>query len=96
MILEASLATISVLFVCSAYYTIKFALTILKIQESVETSLDIIEKKHRNISEILSRPLFFENAEVRQVLGDIEDTKNAIHKIAYALSENFDAESEQE
>ena len=96
MILEISLTIVSFLFIVASYYAIKFALTILKIQESIEDSLDIIEQKHNSISEILKRPLFFENSEVRQVLKDIEGTRTAIHEIAFSLSENFDASLEQE
>ena len=96
MILEISLCIVSFLFLVASYYAIKFALTILKIQESIEDSLDIIEQKHNSITEILKRPLFFENSEVRQVLKDIEGTRSAIHQIAYALSENFEASLEQQ
>jgi hypothetical protein len=66
------------------------------VQEAVESSLDIIEEKHKSISEILTRPLFFENNEVRQVLNDIESTRSAIHEIAYSLSENFRSGPENE
>ena len=96
MILEAALALVSLLFLVTLYFCIKFAMTILKVQDAVETSLDIIEDRHKSISEILSRPLFFENPEVRQVLQDIENTKTAIHEIAYSLSKNFEADQEQE
>jgi len=95
MILEISLAVMSVLFITVSYYAIKFALTILKMQESIETSLDTLEQKHNSIAEILTRPLFFENSEVRQVLKDIEGARTAIHKVAYALSENFDEDPER-
>ena len=96
MILEVSLGILGLCFIASSYYCFKFAMTILKVQEAVETSLDVIEEKHQNISEILTRPLFFENAEVRQVLKDIESTRSAMHEIAYSLSKNFSAGSENE
>jgi hypothetical protein len=96
MILEIALAILGCCFAVSVYYCFKFAMTILRVQEAVEASLDVIEERHQKISEILTRPLFFENAEVRQVLDDIEGTRTAIHEIAYSLSENFKAGSENE
>ena len=96
MILEISLAA-SVLFsVLISFYCFKFAITILSVQETVEKSLDMIEERHQSISEILNRPLFFENSEVRQVLTDIEGTREAIHQIAYSLSKNFSPGSEKQ
>ncbi len=72
-----------------AYYCISFGITILKVQDVLEESLDVIEEKHQKISEILERPLFYDSPEVRTVLSEIAETKVTLHRIAYALSSNF-------
>lgn len=65
-------------------------MTILRVQEVLEESLDILDEKHKNITEILNRPLFFDSPEVRSVLEDVRATRQAIHVIAKALTDNFE------
>jgi hypothetical protein len=72
-----------------AYKSIKFGLVILKIQDKIQSSLDIMDEKHASITEILQRPLFFDSPEVRQVLWDIEGARKALHLIAIELSKDF-------
>ena len=96
MILEISLAASVILFAVTLYYCLKFAFVIIRVQEVIEESLDIMDEKHRAISEILSRPLFYDSTEVRAVLKDIESTRNAIHNIAFSLSDNFKENVENE
>lgn len=74
-----------------AYYSIRFGMIILRIQDKLQESLDIMDEKHANITEILQRPLFFDSPEVRQVLWDIEGARRALHLIAIELSKDFKA-----
>ena len=74
------------------YYLVKFSFLLIKIQESVEISLDILDEKYQSISKILEMPIFFDSIEVRSVISDIEDSRNAIllvanHMIADVMSE---------
>ena len=62
----------------------------------IETSLDVLDEKHRNISEILNRPLFYDSPEVRAVLEDVRSTRQAIHAIAKSLVDNFEEDEEDE
>jgi hypothetical protein len=64
-------------------------MTLLKIEDTLETCLDTIDEKYEKMSEILARPLFFDSPEVRRVVNDIRETRNSLHKIALSLSENF-------
>jgi hypothetical protein len=77
--------------VAFAYYSIRFGMIILRIQDKLQESLDIMDEKHANITEILQRPLFFDSPEVRQVLWDIEGARRALHLIAIELSKDFKA-----
>lgn len=78
------------------YYCIKFAMTILRVQDSLQSSLDIVGEKYEAISEILSRPLFFDSPEVRQVLDDIESTRDALEIVAHDLANKIENDVEEE
>ena len=82
--------------VASTYFCIKFALTLLRVQDSLQESLDTIEEKHESISEILSRPLFFDSPEVRQVLKDIESTRDSLIKVANDLTDKIENKEEED
>jgi len=90
MILEIILCFILLLLAVSMYYCFKFAMTILRVQDVLEESLDTLDERYASITEILNRPLFFDSPEVRTVLEDIRVTRQAIHTIARALVDNFD------
>ena len=74
----------------TSYYAIRFGVLILKIQDALEDSLDIIDEKYASVTEICERPLFYDSPEVRQVLKDIKDTRASLHQVAYVLSKNFE------
>ena len=70
----------------SIFYNIRFALIILKVQDSIEESLDVLDERYASISQILGRPLFYDSPEIRQVLQDIEQSRGAILYIANTMS----------
>jgi hypothetical protein len=78
------------------YYCIKFAMTILRVQDSLQSALDVVGEKYEAISEILSRPLFFDSPEVRQVLDDIESTRDALEIVAHDLANKIENDVEEE
>ena len=84
------IAILSLLLGISSYFCLKFALLILGIQESVEECVEIMDERYESIDKILSRPLFYDSQEVRQVLEDIKKSRNAIFNVAKSLSSNFD------
>lgn len=96
MILKVCLGITLFLLVISTYFCIRFALVILKVQETIEASLDVLDEKYSTMSEILARPLFYDSAEVRSVLKDIDASRNAIHEIAISLTKDFEQERENE
>jgi hypothetical protein len=66
----------------TTYYCIKFARNLLRITESIEAALDILDDRYASISKILQIPLFYDSHEVRQVLTDIEQSRDAILLVA--------------
>lgn len=75
------------LFVTSAYFNIKYGIFILKITEAVEDSLDILDTKYASISKILEIPLFFDSPQVRNVLKDIEESRDSILYVANLIGD---------
>ena len=69
----------------ATYYCIKFARSLLDITESIETALDILDERYGSISKILQIPIFYDSAEVRQVLQDIGDSRDAILQVALVV-----------
>ena len=84
------------LFFCgiSAYYAVTFGLLILRVQDALEDSLDVIDERYTSISEVCERPLFYDSPEVRQVLEDIKKTRASLHQVAFTLSKNFEEDED--
>lgn len=96
MICYSLLSILLIYSVVSSYFCLKFAMTVLRVQDSLEASLEVIDQKYESISEILKRPLFFDSPEVRQVLKDIEETRDSLELVARDLSNKMKNEEEEE
>ena len=70
----------------SIYFNIKHGILILEIQDSIEESLDVLDTNYGSISSILEKPIFFDSMEIRQVLSDIDRSRQAVLYIASRLS----------
>ena len=70
----------------SIYFNIKFGILILKFQDALEESLDILDEKYLKIGSILEKPIFFDSMEVRQVISDIKGSRDSILKVANILT----------
>ena len=68
------------------FYAVRFGIILLRVQDAVEESLDVIDEKYRSMSEILERPLYYDSPEIRKVVQDIRDTRSAILYIANTLT----------
>ena len=91
-----ALCTAIALLAVSLYYNWKFANSLLRIEDTLEECLDTIDEKYKKMSEVLSRPLFFDSPEVKQVVEDIRGTRNSLHKIAIELSKDFNPDDLEE
>ena len=94
--LIGALIAVSLLFFVATYFAIKFGITIIKIQDAIEESLDIIDEKYDSISEICERPLFYDSPEVRRVLQDIKSTRDALYVVALSLTNDFSNEDDDD
>jgi hypothetical protein len=68
------------------YFVIRFGLVILRIEDAIEESLDVLDERYKSISEILEIPLFFDSPQIRQVVHDIKLSRNAVLKIAQSFA----------
>ena len=69
----------------SIYFCIKFAIIIIKMQEVIEESLDIIDQKYNNLSRILEIPLFHNNTEIKNAIKEVQETRDVLLYIANQL-----------
>lgn len=92
MIAEILLAAAIALLALSAYYNYKFARIILNFEDRIEEALDELDERYRVMSEIVSRPVFFDSVEVRKVISEISASRDVILRIAnkFASAEDRD------
>jgi|TARA_Y100000310_G_scaffold267266_1_gene279201 hypothetical protein len=70
----------------SVYFNIKHGILLLRIQDSVEKSLDVLDAKYSKISEILEIPIFFDSVEVRQVISEIQNARDSVLYVANEIT----------
>jgi hypothetical protein len=95
MFMWITIATLTIYAIIITFFCMKFAMTLLKIQDALQESMDTIDDRHDNIVKILKIPLFYDSPEVRQVLKDIEDTRESLDYIATQLSNKAYIEQEE-
>ena len=84
--LSGALAVCFFVLCVSLYFNYKHGILILRMQDSIEDSLDVLENSHQKISEVLEIPIFFDSNEVRQVIGDIKKCQDSIVLVADLMS----------
>ena len=80
-----SIAILFLISVISLYFCIKFAMIIISMQEVIEESLDIIDEKYNNLSNILDIPLFHNNTEIKNAIREVQETRDVLLYIANQL-----------
>lgn len=78
------------------YFCIKFAMTIIRIQDAIEDSLDKIDQKYRRLNEILEIPVFFDSPEIKRIINEIYDIRNVVLDVANKLSGSVNKNNEIE
>lgn len=68
------------------FYCVRFGLLILSIQQKIEDTLDLLDEKYKIFIEILEKPVFFDSIEIRQVIQEIENMREAVLYMANNLS----------
>lgn len=88
--LEIILICTNVLFLTSLgvsiYFNVKHGIFILRIIDSIESVLDILDEKYNNISKILEIPLFYDSPQIRNVVEDIRVCRDSLLESANLLT----------
>jgi hypothetical protein len=69
-----------------AFFSLKFGLVILSVQQKIEETLDVFDEKYKIFTEISEKPVFFDSVEIRQVIQEIENMRQTVLQVANNLS----------
>ena len=64
-------------------------------QDVIEESLDIIDEKYNNLSKILEIPIFYNNNEIKNAIGEVKETRDVLLYIANQLVKDKKALNEE-
>lgn len=70
----------------TAAFAYRSAMTILRVQDAIEESLDVLDKRYDSISKILKIPLFYDSPEIKRAVDDIGKSRDAILYVANQLT----------
>jgi len=94
------LAILVVIFMMSTIYfgfkCYEFGKTIINVQDEIENCLEILDERYASMSQILEKPVFFDSLEVRQVIKDIQDSRDSILVVASSLSKSIENVSDND
>ena len=62
------------------------AMAILRVQDAIEESLDILDKRYESISKILNIPLFYDSPEIKRAVNDIAKCRDSVLYVANQLT----------
>jgi hypothetical protein len=83
------------LFLVSLYFNIKHGILIIKMSESIEKTLDILDEKYNSISGVLEIPVFYDSPQIKNVVEDIKSCRDSLLESASILA-NIDEEQYEE
>ncbi len=75
-------------------FSYRSAMTILRIQDAIEESLDVLDKRYESISKIMKIPLFYDSPEIKRAVDDIGKSRDAILYVANQLTSIQEVEDE--
>ena len=85
-VLASAIFLETIAFAIVATFAYRSALTILRVQDAIEESLDILDKRYESISKILNIPLFFDSPEIKRAVEDIRKSREAILFVANQMT----------
>ena len=74
-----------ILSLISAYYAVKFGLVILRLEDVIEESIDLLDERHKALSIIAAKPVFFDSIEVRQCISEINKSRDIVLNVSHLL-----------
>lgn len=92
--LAAFIAVETIILTIVSMFAYRSAMTILRVQDAVEESLDVLDKRYESISKILKIPLFYDSLEIKRAVEDISKCRGAILYVANQLTSIQEEEEE--
>jgi hypothetical protein len=77
-------------------FAYRAASAIFRVQDAIEESLDILDKRYESISKILKIPLFYDSPEIKRAVEDIRKSREAVLYVANQLMSIQEEESGNE
>ena len=97
-VLEVILLILCVVLVCACAWMARamynIGILVLKVQDTLEDSLQVMDEKVESIDQILEIPLFSDSPEIKKLQRDMVASRDAILDVAYALSDSMKEEQE--
>jgi hypothetical protein len=75
-------------------FAYRTAMIIFRIQDAIEQSLDILDKRYESISKVLKIPLFYDSPEIKRAVDDIRMSREAVLYVANQLTSVQEEEEE--
>jgi len=94
-VLATLLAVETVALSFAAYHAVKFGLMVIRVQDSVEECLEVLDKRYDSIAKVLQIPLFYDSPEIKRVHEDIKASRDAILYVANVISKVEEEEVSQ-
>jgi hypothetical protein len=70
----------------AGYYLWKFSNIILRVEDEMESALDVLDERYRSISKVLEIPLFYDSPEIKRVVDDVKSSREAILRVAGSVA----------
>ena len=86
LLLSISTSLLTVACIVSIYFNLRHGILILKTTDLIESALDSLDERYESISKILEIPIFYDSPQIRQVLDDIDLSRDSILEVANYLA----------
>ena len=70
----------------TAAFSYRMAIIVMKAEDAIAESLEILDERYGSLVSILEKPIFFDSIEVRQAIDDIRKSRDAILFIASSMA----------
>ena len=77
---------LTIALVLSSYFAIKYGRMILRWEDNIEESLDVLDVAYQKMSDILRLPLASASPEIRGILTEITNCREAVLWLANAVN----------
>ncbi len=77
------------LLLISMFYNYRFAIIIIKTQDAIEESLDILDDRYSSIHELINTPILYDSPQIKRLITDMKHCRDSILKVANVMAEDI-------